>query len=102
MNNTYEIKLGTFGEYLKEDWMEPLNLSAYRLAKDLGISPAALGKIIAGKNRMSEDVCWRLSRYFGMSPNFFLNEQADYSLLNSKIDFENETNHLHVYPWTHI
>ena len=102
MNNTYEIKLGTFGEYLKEDWMEPLNLSAYRLSKDLGISPAALGKIIAGKNRMSEDVCWRLSRYFGMSPNFFLNVQAEYSLRNRRNEFEKETKHLPVYHWTRI
>ena len=40
--DTYDIALGTFGDYLKEDWMEPLDLSSYRLAHDLGISPAAL------------------------------------------------------------
>ena len=71
--STYEISLGSFGDYIKEDWMEPLGLSAYKLAKDLGITPVALSKILNGKNRMSEDVCWRLARYFGMSLNFFVN-----------------------------
>ena len=53
--DTYDIALGTFGDYLKEDWMEPLDLSSYRLAHDLGISPAALSKILNGRNRMSDD-----------------------------------------------
>lgn len=97
--DTYRIDLGTFGDYIKEDWMEPLGLSAYRLAKDIGISSAALGKILAGKNRMSNDVCWRLARYFGTSPNFFLTVQADYELRNSMDLFLKETEDLPVYNW---
>ena len=97
--NTYEINLGTFGDYLKEDWMEPLNLSAYKLARDLGISSAALGKILNGKNRMSDDVCWRLARYFGMSLNYFVNVQAEYELRNKKDIFEEETKNLPIYNW---
>lgn len=97
--DTYRIDLGTFGDYIKEDWMEPLGLSAYRLAKDIGISSTALGKILAGKNRMSNDVCWRLARYFGTSPNFFLTVQADYELRNSMDLFLKETEDLPVYNW---
>ena len=100
--NTYEINLGTFGEYLKEDWMEPLGLSAYKLAKDLGISSMALSKILNGRNRMSDDVCWRLARYFGMSLNFFVNVQAEYSLRNRKNDFAEETKNLPVYDWNNV
>ena len=97
--STYEISLGSFGDYIKEDWMEPLGLSAYKLAKDLGITPVALSKILNGKNRMSEDVCWRLARYFGMSLNFFVNVQAEYELRNKKNTFIEETKNLPVYSW---
>ncbi len=97
--STYEISLGSFGDYIKEDWMEPLGLSAYKLAKDLGITPVALSKILNGKNRMSEDVCWRLARYFGMSLNFFVNVQAEYELRNKKNIFIEETKNLPVYSW---
>ena len=97
--DTYEISLGSFGDYLKEDWMEPLGLSAYRLAHDLGISPAALGKILNGKNRMSDDVCWRLARYFGMSLNFFVGGQAEYELRNRSKAFAEETKDLPIYSW---
>ena len=79
MNDKYGIDTGTFGDYLKEERLEPLGLSAYKLSKDPGISPTALSKILLGKNNMSNDVCRRLSRYFGMSPDFFINVQADYT-----------------------
>lgn len=97
--DTYDIALGTFGDYLKEDWMEPLDLSSYRLAHDLGISPAALSKILNGRNRMSDDVCWRMARYFGVSLNFFVRVQAEYELRNRKRIFEEETKNLPVYNW---
>lgn len=79
MNDKYGIDTGTFGDYLKEEWLEPIGLSAYKLSNALGISPTALSKILLGKNNMSNDVCRRLSRYFGMSPDFFINVQADYT-----------------------
>lgn len=79
MNDKYGIDTGTFGDYLKEEWLEPIGLSAHKLSRDIGISPTALSKILLGKNNMSNDVCRRLSRYFGMSPDFFINVQADYT-----------------------
>lgn len=99
MNDTYKIELGTFGDYLNEEWIEPLNLSAYRLSKDLGISAAALSKILKGKNRMSDDVCWRLARYFGTSPNFFIRIQAEFSRRNKAEEFRMNTKNLPVYKW---
>lgn len=99
MDDTYRINLGTFGDYLKEEWLEPLGLSAYRLAMDLGISAAALSKILQGKNRMSDDVCWRLARYFGTSPNFFVRIQAEFSRRNKESEFISETKNLPVYHW---
>ncbi len=97
--DTYKIELGTFGDYLREEWLEPLKLSPYRLAKDIGISPAALGKILSGKNRMGMDTCWRLARYFGMGKNYFFNIQADIEERNEADRFEAETRNLPVYNW---
>ena len=97
MDDTCMIELGTFGDYLSEEWLEPLGLSAYRLAKDLGISATALSKILRGKNRMSDDICWRLARYFGMSPNFFIRVQAEFSRRNKEEEFIRETKNLPVY-----
>ena len=97
MDDTYMVELGTFGDYLSEEWLEPLGLSAYRLAKDLGISATALSKILRGKNRMSDDICWRLARYFGMSPNFFIRVQAEFSRRNKEEEFLRETKNLPVY-----
>lgn len=99
MNDRYGIDTGTFGDYLKEEWLELLGLSAYKLSRDLGISPTALSKILLGKNNMSNDVCRRLSRYFGMSPDFFINVQADYELRNTRDKFRRETENLPVYNW---
>ena len=76
-----------------------MDLSSYRLAHDLGISPAALSKILNGRNRMSDDVCWRMARYFGVSLNFFVRVQAEYELRNRKRIFEEETKNLPVYNW---
>ena len=94
--DTYETNLGTFGDYF---WLEPLNLSAYRLAQDLGIFSAALSKILNGRNRMSDDVCWRLAGYFGVSMDYFVNIQAEYELRNQKDIFAEETKDLPVYNW---
>lgn len=97
MDDTCMIELGTFGDFLSEEWLEPLGLSAYRLTKDLGISATALSKILRGKNRMSDDICWRLARYFGMSPNFFIRVQAEFSRRNKEEEFLRETKNLPVY-----
>ena len=51
MDETYKINLGTFCDFLNEEWLEPLNLSQYKLAKDLEISASFLSKILKGKNK---------------------------------------------------
>ncbi len=97
--DTYRIETGTFGDYLREEWLEPLRLSPYSLAKDIGISSAALGKILSGKNMMSLDTCWRLARYFGLSRNYFFNIQADIEKRKCAELFEEKTKDLPVYNW---
>ncbi len=68
------------GEVLLEEFLKPLNISAYRLAKELDIPQTRLSMIIKGKRRITADTALRLSSYFGNSPRFWLGLQDDYDL----------------------
>lgn len=68
------------GEILKEDFLNPLEISAYKLAKDLSIPQTRISQIIKGKRRVSADTALRLSQYFGNSAKFWLGLQDDYDL----------------------
>jgi addiction module HigA family antidote len=75
-------KLGNIhpGEVLKEEFMEPLNITAYRLSKDLGIPQTRISEILKGRRRISADTALRLSKYFGNSAKFWLGLQDDYDI----------------------
>lgn len=66
------------GEVLLEDFMRPLGLSQYRVAKDIGVSPLRISQIVHGKRSVTADTALRLARYFGTSPNVWLRLQARY------------------------
>lgn len=68
------------GEVLQEEFLIPLGLSAYRLAKDIGIPQTRLTEIIKGNRRITADTALRLSKYFGNSAKFWLGLQNDFDL----------------------
>lgn len=68
------------GEVLKSDFLDELNLTAYRLAKDLHIQKSRISAIVNAERAISADTALRLSRYFGNSAEFWLNLQSDYDL----------------------
>jgi addiction module HigA family antidote len=68
------------GEVLVEDFLVPLNLSQYRLAKDISVPPRRINEIAHGKRGISADTAIRLARYFGTSERFWLNLQAQHDL----------------------
>ena len=68
------------GEVLKEEFLEPLEITAYRLSKDLGIPQTRISEILKGRRRISADTALRLSKYFGNSAKFWLGLQDDYDL----------------------
>lgn len=78
--NTNRIPTPTVGEILKEEFLEPLGLSAYRLAKDLNISTTTVLDILNGKTKITVETALRLSKYFGNSAKFWLNLQNDIDL----------------------
>jgi addiction module HigA family antidote len=66
------------GEMLEEEFLKPLGLSKYRLAKDIGVPAQRIGDIVAGKRGISADTDLRLCRYFGLSDGWWLRGQANY------------------------
>jgi addiction module HigA family antidote len=77
------------GEILKEEFLIPLEISAYRLSKDIGIPQTRISEIIKGNRGVSADTALRLSKYFGNSAKFWLGLQNDF-------DLEEENNKKHT------
>lgn len=68
------------GEILSEDLMKPLGLSQHKLAEELGVDPGRISQIVAGRRGITADTALRLARYFGTTPEFWMNLQARYYL----------------------
>ncbi len=68
------------GIFLKEEFMEPLNLSAYKVAKDTGVANMAMSEILRGIRSITPRVGIRLSKYFGVSEGYFSRLQLQYDL----------------------
>lgn len=68
------------GEVLLEDFLKPMGISQYRLAKDLRVPPRRINEIVHGTRAISADTALRLARYFGTTDRFWLNMQARYDL----------------------
>jgi len=66
------------GEVLSTEFLEPLNITPYRLSKDIGVAQTRISEILAEKRSITADTALRLSRYFGNSAQFWLNLQTQY------------------------
>jgi antitoxin HigA-1 len=69
---------------LREEFLEPMGVSQYRLAKDTSVPPRRINEIVHGKRAITADTALRLSRYFGTSERFWLNLQTRYDLEREK------------------
>jgi addiction module HigA family antidote len=70
----------TPGEVLEEEFMVPMGLSQYRVAKEIHVSPRRINEIVKGKRSITADTALRLARYFGTTAQFWLNMQTSYDL----------------------
>lgn len=68
------------GEVLQEEFLEPLSITVYRLAKDIGVPATRLSEICHGRRSITADTALRLARYFGTSAKFWLGLQEDYDI----------------------
>jgi addiction module HigA family antidote len=70
----------TPGEVLLEEFLKPMAISQYRLAKDIGVPPRRVNEIIKGRRAITANTALRLGHYFGVAPQFWLNLQSHYDL----------------------
>ena len=68
------------GEILIEDFLKPMNISQYRIAKDINVPARRINEIVHGKREITADTAIRLSRFFGLTDRFWMNLQTRYDL----------------------
>jgi len=68
------------GEVLMEEFLAPMNISQYRLARDIKVPPGRINEIVHGERNITPDTALRLGRYFSVAPQFWMNLQACYDL----------------------
>lgn len=86
------------GEILLEEFLKPMGITQYRLAKEIGVPQRRIGEIVAGNRSVTADTGLRLSRFFGMSDDFWMGLQLDHDAANTK-DLLRETL-AKIKPWT--
>jgi len=85
------------GDILYEDFLVPLNITKYRLAKEIGVPAQRIGDIVAGKRAITADTDLRLSRFFGLTDGYWLRAQAAYDTELAKEKLSSELNRIN--PW---
>ncbi|MEM8523849.1 MAG: HigA family addiction module antitoxin [Bacteroidota bacterium] len=85
------------GEVLLEEFLIPMELSQYRLAKDLGIPQTRISEITKGRRSITADTALRLSKYFDTSAKFWLGLQMDYDLEESAIALAKDLEHIYAH-----
>lgn len=81
------------GEILLEEFMKPMNISQYRLAKEIHVSPMRISEIIHGKRAITADTAIRFGCYFNMEAKFWVNLQASFDLENAIIESQEKIYH---------
>jgi len=76
------------GEILLEEFLRPMGISQYRLAKDISVPQRRISEIAQGKRAITADTALRLGRYFGMEAQFWLNLQSRYDLLRAEAELD--------------
>ena len=90
----------TPGELLKEEFLEPMGISQYRLAKEIGVPAQRIGQIIAGKRSITADTDLRLCRFFGLSNDYWLRAQAAYDTEIAEDALEEQLKNIR--PWKSV
>ena len=88
------------GEILQEEFLIPMNITPYRLAKETGIPQTRISQIIKNKRRITADTAIRLSRYFGNSVKFWLGIQDDYDVRIELAEKKDEFDHIKQLVWS--
>lgn len=85
------------GEMLKEDFLEPMGISAYKLSKEINVSQTAIGKILRQEMGISGEMALRLSKFFGNTARFWLNLQSFYEIRKAENEIKAEIEKIRTY-----
>jgi len=80
------------GEILREEFLKPMNISAYRLSKETYLAQTRISQIMKGKRSITADTALRFAKFFGNSPEFWMGLQDDYNLENEKYKIKDDLN----------
>lgn len=89
MDNNY-IETPSIGEILQEEFMEPMGISAYKLAQDIHVPVSRIQDILHGRRKITADTSLRLAKLFGISDRYFLDMQNDIDMRNLKRSMHDE------------
>ncbi len=87
---TKRIETPTVGEILKEEFMDPYGISAYKLAQDIKVPTSRIQDILHGRRKITVDTSLRLAKYFDVSDRYFLDIQDDIDIRNAKLELRVE------------
>lgn len=92
-----KIETPKISEILLEEFMQPLGISAYRLAKDINVPVSRIQDLLKNKRKITVDTSLRLARYFSVNDSYFLNLQNDIDIRNALLTMETELNNIKCY-----
>jgi len=95
---TKQLSPITPGEILNEDFLEPMGITKYRLAKEIAVPPQRIGDIVAGKRAITADTDLRLCKFFGLSEGYWLRAQVAHDIEVAKRDLSPTL--ANIQPWT--
>ena len=90
------------GEILRLEFLEPLDITPYRLSKDIGVAQTRISEILSDKRSITADTALRLSKYFGNSAQFWMNLQTQYDLRQAQEENKETYEHIPVAQLAHL
>ena len=90
----------TPGEILKEDFLVPMGISQYRLAKEIGVPAQRIGQIVLGRRAITADTDLRLCRFFGLTDGYWLRAQSAYDMEVARRKISDELER--IVPWESV
>jgi len=100
MKKTNKLPPVTPGEMLLEEFLKPMGISQYRLAKEIGVPAQRIGEIVAGRRAITADTDLRLCRFFGLSDGYWLRGQVRYDTESAKDTLAATLSKIR--PWTEV
>ena len=91
------IPTPTIGEILQEEFLEPMNLSAYKLAQEIHVPVSRIQDILHNRRKITADTSLRLAKFFGVSDKYFLDLQNDIEIRNLKVSIAKDIADIRVY-----